>query len=88
MEPTDPVVELPRQVPQSSTWHAKPRLELVRRQLDSKKDTPGPGFEKTLPDRGVRQQATERPFHIPLTHAPPQPLQQARIRPALVGPRP
>ena len=72
MEPTDPVVELFRQVPQSSPWHAKQRLELVRRQLDSKNETrPGRVLKATLPERGVRQRATERPFHVPQTYAPP-----------------
>jgi hypothetical protein len=89
MEPTDPVVELPRQVPQPSAWHAKQRLELVRRQLDSTNETRlGRVLKKALLERGVRHQAPERPFHVPLTHAPSQPLQQARIKPALEGPRP
>ena len=69
MEPTDPVVELRRQVPQSSAWHSKPRLELVRRPLDSKKETrPGRVLKETLPERSVRQHATQRAFHIRLTH--------------------
>jgi hypothetical protein len=39
MGPTDPVVELRRQAPQSSAWLAKQRRELVRRHLGSTNET-------------------------------------------------
>jgi hypothetical protein len=31
MEPTDPMIEMPRQAGQSSRWHPKQRFDLVRR---------------------------------------------------------
>jgi hypothetical protein len=61
-----------RKVGRQSPRHAKQRLELVRRRLDSKNETcRGRVLKATPSERGVRQRATERLFHVPRTHAPP-----------------
>ena len=39
IEPTDPVIELPRQARQSSRWHSKQRVDLARGQLKSELET-------------------------------------------------
>jgi hypothetical protein len=70
IEPTDPVIELPRQARQGSRWDSKQRLDLVRGQLKSKLETGTGRVPKEIPPKpGVRQQATERAFHISLAHA-------------------
>jgi hypothetical protein len=70
VEPADPVIELPRQARQSSGWYAKQCVDFVRRQLNAELET-GAGWvpKEVSPETGVRQQATERAFHVPLTHA-------------------
>jgi len=81
VEPTDPVIELPRQARQSSGWHAKQRLDLVRGQPKSELDTGTGRVPKEIPPKpGVRQQATERVFHVSLAHAP---FPRARIAPSV-----
>jgi hypothetical protein len=72
VESTDPVIELPRQARQWSGWHPKQRLDLVRRQPKSELET-GTGRvpKEVSPKTGVGQQATERAFHVSLTHASP-----------------
>jgi hypothetical protein len=70
IEPTDPVIELPRQARQSSGWYPKQRLDLVRGQLKSELETGTGRAPKEIPPKtGVRQQATERALHVSLTHA-------------------
>jgi hypothetical protein len=70
VEPTDPVIELPRQARQSSGWHPKQRLDLVRGQLKSELETGTGRVPKEIPPKpGVRQQTTERAFHVSLAHA-------------------
>ena len=55
IEPTDPAIELPRQARQSSGWHTKQRLELVRSQLNSELETGAGCVPKELsPKTGVR----------------------------------
>jgi hypothetical protein len=81
VEPTDPVIELPRQACQSSGWHPKQRLDLVRSQLKSELETGTGRVPKEIPPKpGVRQQTTERAFHVSLAHAPSRP---ARIAPSV-----
>lgn len=81
IEPTDPVIELPREARQSSGWHPKQRLDLVRRQLNSDLET-GAGLvpKEISPKTGVREQATERPFDVALAHAA---CPHARIAPCV-----
>lgn len=55
IEPTDPVIELPRQNLQSSRWHLKQRLDLVRSQLNSEFETGAGRVPKEIsPKTGVR----------------------------------
>ena len=55
IEPTDPVIELPRQARQSSGWHPKQRLDLVRSQLNSELETGAGCVPKEIsPKTGVR----------------------------------
>ena len=84
IEATDPVIELTCQARQSLEWHPKQRLELVRGQLKSELET-GPGRvpEEISPKPCVRQQATERAFHVSLAHAS---FPQARIAPSVFPP--
>ena len=71
VEPTDPVIELPRQARQPSGWHPKQRLDLVRNQLKSELETGTGRAPKEIPPKpGVRQQTTECAFHVSLAHAP------------------
>jgi hypothetical protein len=73
MKPTDPIIELRRQAHDSSGWHSKQRVDLVRRQLNSELETGASRVPKEVaPETGVRQQATERSFHVSLTHASSQ----------------
>jgi hypothetical protein len=73
MKPTDPIVELRRQARESSGWHSKQRVDLVRSQLDAELETGASRVPKEVsPETGVRQQATERSFHVSLTHASSQ----------------
>jgi hypothetical protein len=73
MKPTDPIVELRRQARESSGWHSKQRLDLLPSQLHSELETGASRvLEEVSPETGVRQQATERSFHVSLTHAPSQ----------------
>lgn len=86
VEPTDPVIELPRQARQSSGWHPKQRLDLVRGQLKSELETGTGRVPKEIPPKTrVRQQTTERPFHVPLTHAFTPGSTLARIAPSVVA---
>jgi len=83
VEPADPVIELPRQARQRSGRHPKQRLDLVRGQLKSELETGTGRIPKEVsPKTGVRQQATERAFHVSLTHASfrRQGLHQASFR--------
>lgn len=74
MKPADPAVKLPRQAGEPSRRHAKQRVDLVRSELHSELDTRASGVpEKVAPERGIRKHATERPFHVPLAHAPQDP---------------
>jgi hypothetical protein len=55
IEPTDPVIELPRQARQSSGWHPKERVDLVPDQLKSELETGTGGVPKEIsPKTGVR----------------------------------
>ena len=55
IEPTDPVIELPRQTLQSSRWQLKQRLDLVRSQLNSELETGSGRVPKEIsPKTGVR----------------------------------
>jgi hypothetical protein len=55
IEPTDAVIELPRQTRQSSRWHSKQRLDLVRSQLNSELETGASRVPKEIsPKTGVR----------------------------------
>jgi hypothetical protein len=55
IEPTDAVIELPRQTGQSSRWHSKQRLDLVRSQLNSELETGAGRVPKEIsPKTGVR----------------------------------
>jgi hypothetical protein len=79
MKSTDPIIELSCQARQSSRWHSKQRVDLLRSQLDSELKTGASRVPKEVsPETGVRQQATERSFHVSLTHAssPTQGLRQ------------
>jgi hypothetical protein len=79
IEPTDPVIELLPQARQSSGWHPEQRLDLVRGQLKSELETGTGRVPKEIPPKtAVRQQATERAFHVSLTHAS---FPHARIAP-------
>jgi hypothetical protein len=70
MKSTDPIIELRRQARESSAWHSTQRVDLVRSQLNSELETGASRVPKEVsPETGVRQQATERPFHVSLTHA-------------------
>jgi hypothetical protein len=70
MEPTDPVIEQPRQACQLSRWHSQHRFDLVRGQLKAELETGAGRVQKEIsPKTGVRQQATERPFDVALAHA-------------------
>jgi hypothetical protein len=70
MKSTDPIVELRRQARESSGWHSTQRVDLVRSQLNSELETGASRVPKEVsPEAGVRQQATERSFHVSLTHA-------------------
>jgi hypothetical protein len=73
VKPTDPIIELRRQARESSGWHSKQRVDLVRSQLNSELETGASRVPKEVaPETGVRQQATERSFHVSLTHASSQ----------------
>ena len=73
MKPTDAIVELRRQARESSGWHSTQRVDLVRSQLNSGLETGASRVPKEVsPETGVRQQATERSFHVSLTHASSQ----------------
>ena len=73
LEPTDPVVELPRKAGQSSAWHSKECVNLVRGQLNSELQAGAGGVPKEVPPKtSVRDQATECSFHVPLAHAASQ----------------
>jgi len=73
MKSTDPIVELRRQARESSNWHSTQRVDLVRSQLNSELETRTSRVPKEVsPETGVRQQATERSFHVSLTHASSQ----------------
>jgi hypothetical protein len=81
MQPTDSVVQLTCQARQSARWHSEQRLNLVRSQLNSEFETGACRVPKEiLSEPGVRQQATERPFDVSLTHASSH---DARIAPSL-----
>ena len=55
IEPTDPVVELPRQAREWSWWHPKERVDLVRDQLKSELETGASRVPKEIsPETGVR----------------------------------
>jgi hypothetical protein len=55
VEPTDPVIELPCQVRQSSWWYSDQRLDLVRSQLNSELETGAGRVPKEIsPKTGVR----------------------------------
>jgi hypothetical protein len=72
MKSTDPIIELRRQARESSGWHSTQRVDLVRSQLNSELETGASGVPKEIsPETSVRQQATERSFHVSLTHASP-----------------
>jgi hypothetical protein len=73
MKSTDPIVELRRQARESSGGHSKQRVDLVRSQLNSELETGARRVPKEVsPETSVRQQATERSFHVSLTHASSQ----------------
>jgi hypothetical protein len=86
VEPTDPVIELLRQARQLAGWHPKQGLDLVRGQLKSDLETGTRRIPKEVPPKtGVRQQATECPFHVPLSHGS---FLHARTEPSVfLGPR-
>ena len=70
MKSTDPIVELRRQARESSGWHSTQRVDLVRSQLNSELETRASRVPKEVStEAGVRQQTTERAFHVSLTHA-------------------
>jgi hypothetical protein len=70
MQPTDSVVELACQARQSSRWHSEQSLNLGRSQLNSELETGAGRVPKEIPpEPGIRQQPTERPFDVSLTHA-------------------
>jgi hypothetical protein len=68
-EATDPAVERRREVAEPTARHAQERIDFMWRQLDPERET-GPGRiqEEVTTERVIREQATERPFHIPLAH--------------------
>ena len=69
VEATDAAVNLLREAREPSTWQTKQCIELVRGQLDSHRETRARRVQKEIvPKAGIRQQPTQCPFHVPLTH--------------------
>ena len=82
VEPADPVIELARQVLQTSRWYSKQRVDLVCGQLKSELEAGTGRVPKEIsPKTGVRQQPTECTFHVSLTHAS---CREARIEPSVI----
>jgi hypothetical protein len=55
MKSTDPIIELRRQARESSGWHTKQRVDLVRSQLNSELETGAGRVPKEIsPKTGVR----------------------------------
>jgi hypothetical protein len=69
VETTDPVIEAGTEAGEGRARDPKERLEFVRRQLEAECQTGAGRIEEELvPERMVREQPTEGPLHIPLTH--------------------
>jgi hypothetical protein len=63
----------------------KERVDLVCSQLNSELQTGAGRVPKEVsPESGIRQQTTERPFHVALTHAFSPGPGLARIAPSVV----
>lgn len=86
IESTNPVIELPREARQSSGWHPKERIDLVRGELDPDLEArAGRVPEEVSPETGISEQPTQRPLHVALTHVCLPDWPSARIAPAVFG---
>jgi hypothetical protein len=72
VQPANPVIDLCRQTRQLAARESKQRVHLVRRQHDPERETGSRRVHKELLEKAiVRQQPTQRSFHVALTHCPP-----------------
>jgi hypothetical protein len=81
---TDPIVKLRGQARESSSRHSKQRVDLVRSQLNSELEACASRVPKEVsPEAVVRQQPTERSFHVSLTHASSRTQGSHQVSPSL-----